>query len=147
MKIYLAGPMSGIEDWNHPKFHEVSAQLRNAGHEVWNPAENDEDEIHEKYGLTPGDDAGAARYAFLRHDFGLVLQADLLVVLPGWERSIGANAEVFVAHMVGVPVRPWDDKIGRIDFNADLLVPDTRMVNGHMVETATRMWANPEKYS
>jgi len=29
--IYLAGPMTGVEDWNHPLFNEVAGALRAEG--------------------------------------------------------------------------------------------------------------------
>ena len=40
MIIYLSGPMSGIKDYNYPRFNEVAGLLRAQGHEVLNPAEN-----------------------------------------------------------------------------------------------------------
>ena len=39
-RIYLAGPMSGLPDFNYPAFHAAAAVLRAQGHYVENPAEN-----------------------------------------------------------------------------------------------------------
>ena len=39
MRVYIAGPMSGIENSNFPAFHAAAAELRALGHEVVNPAE------------------------------------------------------------------------------------------------------------
>lgn len=39
MRLYLAGPMSGIKDFNAPLFHAEAKRLRDIGHDVVNPAE------------------------------------------------------------------------------------------------------------
>ena len=39
MNIYVAGPMRGYPEFNFPSFHAAAAQLRAAGHTVFNPAE------------------------------------------------------------------------------------------------------------
>ena len=38
-RLYLAGPMTGIEDLNFPAFHAEAARLRALGYTVINPAE------------------------------------------------------------------------------------------------------------
>lgn len=37
-KIYIAGPMTGIPDYNRPAFNEYAAKLVEQGHTVLNPA-------------------------------------------------------------------------------------------------------------
>lgn len=39
MKLYIAGPMTGLPDLNFPAFHAEAARLRALGYEVSNPAE------------------------------------------------------------------------------------------------------------
>lgn len=53
MKIYLAGPMTGIKDLNFPRFHGEAARLRALGHQVINPAELNADTtaLFVEYGL------------------------------------------------------------------------------------------------
>ena len=106
MKLYLAGPMRGIPEFNFPAFHSAAAYLRELGHEVFSPAEKD----IELYGAAVaqgnlfGDEVLAAR----EHGFNLrdALLADLeficlhaegIALLPGWEHSRGAIAEHAVA--------------------------------------------------
>lgn len=102
-RIYLAGPMQGIPEFNFPRFNAVAKMLRNSGHEVFNPAEKDIErhhgvEIHR--GNMSGDIKEAiAKYGFslrqaLAEDFNYIcLEANTIVLLPGWEVSKGAQAE------------------------------------------------------
>ncbi|MCY1527250.1 hypothetical protein D9M68_623110 [compost metagenome] len=39
-RIYLAGPMTGLPEFNYPAFHAEAARLRALGYQVENPAEN-----------------------------------------------------------------------------------------------------------
>lgn len=39
-RVYLAGPMTGIEDFNFPAFNDMAAKLRARGYVVENPAEH-----------------------------------------------------------------------------------------------------------
>jgi hypothetical protein len=42
MHVYLAGPMSGKEQFNYPAFREAASVLRDWGYEVTNPVEIDD---------------------------------------------------------------------------------------------------------
>lgn len=85
-RIYLSGPMSGYPDLNYPLFHTVAAELRSYGHEVYNPAEFEHDEP-----VFPLRRAMAAYAQFI------CLEADAIVLLPGWEKSLGVSAELALA--------------------------------------------------
>jgi hypothetical protein len=89
--VYIAGPMTGIPDYNYPAFNEAERQLRAAGHEPLNPA---------RRGLRPGWTYGD----YLRHAIRDVLLADAIAALPGWMRSRGARLETDIAHAIGIPV-------------------------------------------
>lgn len=92
--------MRGIADYNFPAFHAATARLRAAGHEVWSPAERDE----QQDGFNPSaDEAKPLRY-YMLYDLPAVLHSDAVAVLPGWESSTGANLEVHVARVCGIPV-------------------------------------------
>lgn len=41
MKVYVAGPMRGIPEFNFPAFNLAAKNLRADGHVVFNPAERD----------------------------------------------------------------------------------------------------------
>lgn len=110
MRCYLAGPMSGIPHFNFPLFNRITAQLRDEGHEVFNPAERD----NERHGkdISVDNPTGCPQLATKKHGFSLrealaedleyiCLQADAICMLPGWEKSNGARAEHAVATALG----------------------------------------------
>lgn len=88
-RVYLSGPMTGIPDNNFPAFHEYAALLRAAGYEVVSPAEIQE--------------AGTWELC-LRADIRELCTCDTIALMPGWERSNGANLELHVAHRLGMEV-------------------------------------------
>lgn len=89
MRIYLSGPMSGIEDNNFPEFHKWAAKLRADGHDVVSPAEIQE--------------AGTWELC-LRADLRELCTCEGIALMPGWENSRGANLELHVAHRLGMQV-------------------------------------------
>lgn len=100
VKVYLAGPMSGLEEFNFPAFRAATLDLRARGYEVWSPAEADEE-------LDGFDGVKGETYPFghyMSRDLPEVLRADLVVVLPGWESSKGARLEIYVAEQCGIKV-------------------------------------------
>ena len=93
MKIYIAGPMTGLPEWNYPAFNAAAAELRAAGHEVVNPAE-----MGAKYGTADEINADSEKLADLIHEeLDAVADCDALYLLPGWEKSPGTRRELEVA--------------------------------------------------
>lgn len=113
MKIYLAGPMRGIPEFNFPAFMLAARQLRSVGHEVFNPAEED----IKRHGtdVSKGNVTGCEKQA--EQDHGLTIRdalavdlawicatAEAIALLPGWENSKGARAEHATAVALGLRV-------------------------------------------
>jgi len=105
-KIYVAGPMSGIKEFNFPAFHEATKALRANGWEVFNPAERDF-EVHGT-DISVGNETGSVEEAAKEHGFSkrralgddlawICANADAIYMLPGWVYSTGAAAEFATA--------------------------------------------------
>lgn len=93
MKIYVAGPMTGLPEWNHPAFNAAAAELRAAGHEVVNPAE-----MGEKYGTADEINADPQKLAdLILEELDAIATCDAIYLLPGWEKSPGTRRELEVA--------------------------------------------------
>jgi Domain of unknown function (DUF4406) len=100
-RIYLAGPMQGIPEFNFPRFNAVAAMLRLTGHTVFNPAEKDIERLG--HDLSKGNNSGSLaeankqgfslRQALAEDTNFICLEANAIVMLPGWEKSNGAQAE------------------------------------------------------
>jgi len=104
MRVYLAGPMRGIPEYNFPAFFAAAEQLKKLGHEVWNPAEHDV----KLDNFNPKTDAAKDLKYYMKRDLPAVLESDCIVVLPGWKHSQGAQLEVRVANQCNIPVHELD---------------------------------------
>lgn len=112
MKLYLAGPMRGVPQFNYPAFHAAAAKLRDQGHEVFNPAEKDIERHGEDFFADnpTGDPAVAEAKGFsLREALGIDLawicaEAEGIALLPGWYHSKGAQAEYRTAEALGLRI-------------------------------------------
>ena len=112
-RIYVAGPMRGIPEFNFPMFRAAAISLRADGHEVFSPAEAD-NEIHGTnigLGNENGDEAQAEkehgfslRDALGRDTAWICANATAIYLLPDWEWSKGARAELALAEALGLEV-------------------------------------------
>jgi hypothetical protein len=102
--IYLSGPMKGYPESNYPLFNTVAALLRKAGFEVYNPAEFEHDEA-----VFP------LRKAFAEYSKFICEKADIIVLLPAWDKSLGVSAELALAKNCGLRVVELKDAILGID--------------------------------
>jgi hypothetical protein len=105
VKVYIAGPMTGIDKWNFPAFDAAAEWLRGCGYTVVSPAE-----IDRKNGFT--EDAVVADQRFLRgalaRDLTAVCECDGVAVLAGWQSSLGACIEIALAVRLGLRVLDAD---------------------------------------
>lgn len=112
-KVYIAGPMSGLPQFNFPAFYAAAEALRAVGYEVVSPAELDD-----------ADDAGAAMASkdgspesakrtwgdFLARDVKLLADTGItgIIFLPNWQKSKGAKLEAFVGVLAGLEFATLD---------------------------------------
>jgi hypothetical protein len=115
MKIYIAGPMSGIPQFNIPAFDEAAERLREAGYDAVSPAELDDPEtraaaLASEDGEMKGALNGETWGDFLARDVKLVAdEIDAIALLPGWEGSRGAQLELHVARLCNLPIYRYQD--------------------------------------
>lgn len=91
--IYISGPMTGLPNLNRSAFNAVARMLRDYQHIVINPVE-----------IGASLPADATWHDFMRADIAALCRADTLVLLPGWERSAGAQLELHIAHRLGLEI-------------------------------------------
>lgn len=97
MNVYIAGPMSGLPDFNYPAFFAAEEALREAGHEPINPAR------------TEGREGCKTWQDFMRAALRDVADADGIALLPGWHNSRGAATEREIGQRIDLDVRPLNE--------------------------------------
>ena len=101
---YIAGPMTGREDWNRKAFAAAAAAWREAGWGVTTPIELDD----AAYGGPSGAAVAASYGELLLRDLARILHADVVAILPDWHESRGARLEVHFANACQKPVYTAD---------------------------------------
>lgn len=95
-RIYVAGPMTGIQDFNFPAFHAAADRLRAMGYHVENPAD---------HGVIDGHEWAD----YMRMDIGQLVTCEAIFMLPGWEQSKGATLEHHIATAIGMEFVHYED--------------------------------------
>ena len=99
--LYVAGPMTGLPEFNYPAFVEAAEELTAAGFTVLNPVDVD----------TTGTTEDERTWQwYMRRTLKMMLDADAIATLPGWRDSKGASIEVDTADRIGIgeaPVAHW----------------------------------------
>jgi hypothetical protein len=113
--------MSDLPQLNFPAFFAEAERLRALGYTVVNPAELNE--------------PGTPWVQAMRTDIRMLLMCDALALLPGWEKSRGANLEWLIATELGMPVYQSELLIGTADDGAEL-------PTGASIAMRARHWQN-----
>ncbi len=92
MRLYIAGPMTGLPEFNFPAFNAAEAALQAVGYETRNPARHGAGEV----GLEWAD--------YMRRDIPDLLDCEGVALLNGWQKSRGARLEVDIATVLEMPI-------------------------------------------
>ena len=94
--IYISGPITGMLQ-STTRFKETEKWLKNDGHKVLNPMEIEDP--------TPdGMDSDAVWDYYMKEALAMLLTADCIYMMEGWEHSKGARLEFWVAKELNIPV-------------------------------------------
>ena len=107
--VYLAGKMTGIPYFNKPKFDHYAQFLRNQGHKVFSPIENDQKQTGVDFEKCP--EGSHEEVKHLNLSYRVCLKQDLdwicdyasaIALIPGWETSEGVKVELALAKCLGL---------------------------------------------
>lgn len=94
MIVYISGPITGVQDYKE-NFSAAEEMLKSKGFTVINP-------------VTIGDNLAKAikrepTYSeYMKADLSALLTCNLIYMLPGWEKSLGAQFEFRTATICGI---------------------------------------------
>lgn len=108
-KVYIAGPMRGIKNFNREAFNLAEQDLRARGYDVYNPVTADIEA-----GIDPTSETGncldipdfdqAMFRGIVKRCIDAILQCDAIYLLHGYQHSMGARGELAVADWLGLAV-------------------------------------------
>lgn len=132
--IYIAGPMRGYEYYNFHKFFEAESWLTGQGHTVFNPARMDIEETgRDARSFDAGFDWNSLPPGFClnetcRRDIDAVSRSTGIYMLPRWELSRGAVAELHVAKWLGLKeyYEPRSDVVANSSMPQEALKQESR---------------------
>lgn len=96
--IYIAGPMTGIDDYNKPAFDRAAKQIK----EVWKGTNLPTSVISPSTNF--GGDQTLTHAQYMRYSIHQLLIVDAVYMLDGWEFSKGAVCEHTVAQSLGLDI-------------------------------------------
>lgn len=104
VKIFIAGPMTGIEHFNFPLFDSVAESLRKEGYQVVNPVD-----VCRRF---KKEHVLADKKLFdkmISQQQELEKTCNVLLLLPGWEDSKGVRLELKTAIEKDMQIVQWRD--------------------------------------
>lgn len=96
-KVYIAGPISGVPDYNVVAFASMADKLRKAGFEVVNPHETCREIVAQHEGTDK-----ELWVKCMKADIKQLMDCDYITLLPGWERSKGCRIEIALCKELGL---------------------------------------------
>lgn len=113
MRLYLAGPMTSIPQFNFPCFDVWSQRLRDNGFEVISPHESDHPETQRLARLSEDGDPscfpegiGAEPVPTALKNVDDIGKCQGIALIPGWQKSSGVIHEIATAVRFRLPVAP-----------------------------------------
>jgi hypothetical protein len=154
MRLYVAGPMTGIPLHNAPEFQRVAELWRSWGHDVVTPLELNDRVWQKHYGrpYDPANDVVKYGHPLLPEMYALdlyeVLARDGVVLLDNWPLSRGGRGEVIVAHIFNKQTFTHDGMrlliTPEISFTVEEEAPaplDSVVTNIDMIRDEVASWA------
>lgn len=99
--IYIAGPMSGIINYNAHEFNQADKMWKARGWTTFNPIKSPMSRLVQEGHLTGQE---AYRKCLQLDLEWITTTADAIYMLSGWERSPGAKAEHATAVAIGLKI-------------------------------------------
>lgn len=97
INAYISGPMSGLPYDNFPAFNRMEGLLDAVGVNPLNPARLPK---------------GLSYAVYMQLDLVLVAASQVVILLPGYDQSKGANTEHKYALSLNIPCIFWDPNWG-----------------------------------
>lgn len=128
MRAYLSGKMTGLNGFGFDRFFRAEKTILSDPRfsAVGNPARWDlerlgyTEEVYDDYTAAAAGSWVSTQPFNLKEaakmDLSFIIdEAEALVLIPGWESSLGANAELKTANWMNLPVFIMSEKLDRVD--------------------------------
>lgn len=93
-RVYLSGPITGLPNGNKEAFQAYEDRFVNMQFEVVNPHKLHTEEQEKTFEWSD----------FMKSDIKALLDCQVVAMMPGWEKSKGANIEIYIARNLNIPV-------------------------------------------